>query len=92
MRIYRGAIFALEWGTEKFSASGISGDQKSHQAVTVGAMAVVKTMVGVSALALPVQEADFDIYSRECFKISNAANLPDAAMTPPPGWVQAPHM
>ena len=55
-------------------------------------MAVVKTMVGVSAIALPVQEADFDIYSRECFKISNAANLPDAAMTPPPGWVQAPHM
>jgi hypothetical protein len=31
-------------------------------------------------------------YSRELFKISSAANLPDAAITPPPGWVQAPHM
>ncbi len=31
-------------------------------------------------------------YRRELCKISNAANRPDAAMTPPPGWVQEPHM
>jgi len=50
-------------------------------------------VIGDSAIAVPVCSKKFGFgYSRELFKISIAANLPDAAMTPPPGWVQAPHM
>ena len=91
--VARPAVRALERRKVELRSHGVSGDQESHEAVTKSAVAVVKYRdrkfghrIAADANLLGCR------YIRQFFKISSAASLPDAAMTPPPGWVQAPHM